>query len=372
MANGDRPNLRFQPSVDITGIARLIAQRPVQEEQLRASQEQRAQSRFQSILQAAKLGSTLAQQASAASESRQLRRQKTQIQDVIDSIAGSFRTRAERISTEEVPGGIGPVTPEGVGVLSQEQRARQEQFETRAQLVEIQQKDALKAVTQEAFPEAGLGTKGGVPQKVNLLFPDGTVELGFFDPATKKLKKFSGEDAPLGTKQAFSEGARNRFFTDAQTGKRFMLNLVDETVKELKAPEGVKGFTSVGDLTLAQRDRINKDVDRWTKDDIRKASQNSLSQISTLQEILLSDIGAASEPLKSLIARVIAGEKGVLTDKDVARNSGNQAIIARAEQLMVKWSTGKFSERNKKEFNNLIKLIKRNSTRKTSGKNSGI
>jgi len=346
MAN--HPNLRLQQSLDVPGIARLIAQRPVQEEQIRASQQQRRQQKFSSLLETVRLGASLAEQASLSAQRRQAMTRKAEFNSIVEQLAG--RTEFAAPEGQQFPGAL---TPPQI-----------EQQRTQADLIRLQQPTALKAVAQQAFPEATLGTKGGVAQKVNILFPDGGVELGFFDPSTKKLMRFSGEEAPAGSRQAFSEGSRIKFFTDAVTQQRVKTDIVTNVSTVLEAPKGKKGFRGIEELALKEEEQVDKQVERYTKDAVRAASELSLSQINNLEVVLKTDIGAATEPLKSLIARIIAGEKGVLTDRDIARNSGNQALTARVTQLARKWQDGKFSEQNRQEFSRLIDAIKNNSTKK--------
>jgi len=351
MANGDtRPNLRFQPNVDITGIAQTIARKPVQEEQIRQSRQQQKQQQqqqlFQSVLQAARLGSSFAEQASVKAQRRQAMTLNQEISDISQALA-SGRDVEELGGTPAIP-------------------TEQLQQQLQGSLLQAGIPAAQKAATALAFPGVETEKRAGVAQKINILKPDNTVELGFFDPQQKKFFLGSGQEAPPGSRQAFSEGSRNRFFTDPVTGQRLRENLVTGERTILSAPTGdaAKRVRILEELTIAEETQIDKQVTRFDTDKRKVLSQLALDQVDGLKAIFDLDIGAATEPLKSLIARTIAGEKGVLTDRDVLRNSGNQALAPRLKQLLVKWQSGKFSSQNRREFRKVIDAAQQNSNKK--------
>lgn len=347
MAN-ERPDLRFQPNVNIEGIAQLIAQKPVQEEQIRQSRDQqkrqKQQQLFQNVMQAAQLGSTFAEQASLKAQRRQAMTLTQEISDISQALASGQQV--------EALGGTPAIPTEDL------------QGQLQGSLLEAGVPSALKAATALAFPGVETQERAGVSQKINILKPDGTVELGFFDPKQNKFFLGSGEEAPAGSRQAFSEGSRTRFFTDAKTGERVKENLVTGEITVAKAPGDFQQVRSIDELTIVEEGQIDKQVVRFDTDKRKVLSQLALDQIDGLKAIFDLDIGAATEPLKSLIARTIAGEKGVLTDRDVLRNSGNQALGARLKQLLVKWKSGKFSANNRREFRKIIGAAQQNSNKK--------
>lgn len=344
MANGNRPNLRLQPNVDIAGIAQLIAGKTAQEEQIRAQRSQQQQQKFGNILQAAQLGSNLAQQFSLNSRRNQAMALTQEIADISQALSSGRQV--------EEAGGRPSLPTEDL------------QQRLQSSLLQAGVPSAQKAAVAQAFPEAGQQQRAGVAQKINILKPDNTVELGFFDPQKQKFFLSSGEEAPAGSRQAFSEGSRNRFFTDPFTGERIRQNLVTNETDVLSSPTDRTKIRGIEELTLVEKDQADKIVKRFDEDKRKVLAQLSIDAISRLQAIFDTEVGAATEPLKSLIARTIAGEKGVLTDKDVLRNSGNQALDKRIKQLLRKWQSGRFTDSNRDEFQTIIDKVDEDSIAK--------
>lgn len=326
---------------DPAQVAALFQRKAEAENQARLQKEQQKRDSFKSILEAVQTGQQIAANALNLAGAKKQAAAEDRLVDALSPTASAAGLPADF-----------PVKP------TQPQEFRQA----------VARVD-LKGFAKQALQPAG--GRGGVAQKVNLLFPDGSTKLGFFDPKQQGffVKNERGENvpAPAGTKQAFSEGSRFQFFTDADTGQRFKIDLVTNETVELKNPKD-RQVRGVEDLTLKENDLLDKNIKRFENDRIRVAAETSLSQLGNIRRILDTDVGSATEPLKSLIIRVIAGEKGVLTDKDVARASGNQAVIPRLTQLAKKWKDGKMTPQNRAELRTILDTIDKNSSKRLASR----
>jgi len=396
MANGDDLDFRFRGGQFPTAaLVQGVQQRAIEEQRQREAAIEREQSLVTAITQAAETGIKIAAQATEIAEIKQKRQNRKARAELIEQ---SFKKDIDPLESElslltdmikRREGAVRPPVERGearplFGPKAQAIQGQQQQIDTgiqqrqadlQKQIGDIKGKAKLAgqfvSSDDPILQKAGLGLAGvGTPgekrtfQKANLLLPDGTVELGRFDTATGKFLLADGTEAPRGTRQAFSEGSRFQFFTDATTGQRVKEDLITGERVLARAPEGDSPARAIEDLTIKQRQLVDKRVDRYTKDAVRSAAEASLSQINQIELVLATNVGFATGPLQGLVARTIAGEKGVLTDKDIARNSGNQALIPRFNQLLTKWQEGKLSTNNKKELTSIINAIKKNSRSK--------
>lgn len=98
---------------------------------------------------------------------------------------------------------------------------------------------------------------------------------------------------------------------------------------------------------------IVQDFNKSTKD-----YQSALEGTDKLVGLLDSKIPIGDQTIRSLAARSLAGEKGVLTDKDVTRLSGDPSIGARYKEFLSNITTGTMSDDNRKQFLQLVKITK--------------
>jgi len=87
MANGT-PDFRFKSQFPIAGVANLISNKRVKEEQIRASQSQQKNQQIQTLLQAINVGSQLATSALARSTQRQTEISKAGLADAVANLTG--------------------------------------------------------------------------------------------------------------------------------------------------------------------------------------------------------------------------------------------------------------------------------------------
>ena len=112
------PNLKYQPTYGVTGIAQLLAQRPMQEEQIRQMREQEKRQKLNQVLNQMMAFGQLAQQGQGIAAGFQQQAQRRQQQQAISGIGEAL--------AGQVPGAL----PQGVqgplpqGVSEQQQGLR--------------------------------------------------------------------------------------------------------------------------------------------------------------------------------------------------------------------------------------------------------
>lgn len=138
MANG--LNLRYQPTYGVTGIAQLLAQKPMMEEQIRASQRQGKQQKFNRFLNTISTAAQLGDFARRLNEQRLERERQEQVGELLASavqaegitpeqysqrqamargIPGAGGTEAGILSTKAFPGMVEqPKTGSPIGSLT--------------------------------------------------------------------------------------------------------------------------------------------------------------------------------------------------------------------------------------------------------------
>jgi len=131
MANGNVPNLRFQGQAPFASIVDAIRQKPVLEEQIRASQGQQENQRFQSILQAAQQGIQLASFATQQSQQRQRQSQLEELgASLQQSLAPELQQAQQQLQQTQPTPAIGPPT-----LQRQQAQAGVEQIQNRQQQI---------------------------------------------------------------------------------------------------------------------------------------------------------------------------------------------------------------------------------------------
>lgn len=98
----DTPDFRFRSQFPVSGIASLLAQKPVLEQEMRIREEQNQRARFSSLLQAVELGSDLATQGLARSQAKQEMQAKQNLSDAINAF-GLIDQESARPITRSIP-----------------------------------------------------------------------------------------------------------------------------------------------------------------------------------------------------------------------------------------------------------------------------
>jgi len=224
MAN--HPNLRFQGQLPFASIVDAIRQKPVLEEQIRASQGQQANQRFQSILQAAQQGIQLASFATQQSRQRQRQGQLEELgASLQQSLAPELRQAQQQLQqtqTATVQGQQVPVRATTPGTQRLQQQA-QEQFEQ------------VQTRQQQVGQLAGLGQIGAAQQ---LLQPTPTIGPEVSAQAQRAGIQISPTATPKQFEQA--EAARKIELTqdDIKRGLKDTRKKINQ--QQIKTAEGLR------------------------------------------------------------------------------------------------------------------------------------
>lgn len=186
---------------------------------------------------------------------------------------------------------------------------------------------AKERLSPEAFGplEAAIKARGGLQSS----------ELGSFD-ATFGDAFFKQKANPDGTMS----------IVDTSTGR--------EISREGLPTNQIEGYVTMNPLELKVVERAQG---KLADNPIIKESQTFLAGLDQARTLLNADNAAAPEIFRSFAARSLAQEKGVLTDRDVLRMAGSQALADRFTRMLHKWHDGKFDPDDIKDFNGLMDKI---------------
>lgn len=110
-------------------------------------------------------------------------------------------------------------------------------------------------------------------------------------------------------------------------------------------------------LSPYERDQIAVQGDKISTAPIVKDAIKTLGSMRTVQNLMLENIAATTESLKSQTARAIATEVGRLTDQDVGRASGSQALARVWARWQEQITTGRMADKDRAEFLEAINTI---------------
>lgn len=99
-------------------------------------------------------------------------------------------------------------------------------------------------------------------------------------------------------------------------------------------------------LTEQRRKALADAQDKWVKDPLAKEATDKYYQVSGVRNAI--DEAATNPALKGIVPALIArlNEKGVLTDQDIARYSGNSAFAAKWKQYLQAADEGTITDEN--------------------------
>lgn len=322
-----------------------LRQKPVVEQQMEQSAEANRRQRMGQVFEAVQSGMSLVKDSVALSALRQEQSAK-------EKLAEWMALKDKRVT--------GPVPD--FGKTHGELPGYQSELQSRAAMVDP------KSAAKSAFPDLNAGQTGR-PQVIRYQYPNKKGSfMGFADPNTKQIFTQNGQLITEPVEVAYAMGNT----TDPVTGELLTLNRSSGEatptagVPSTNNPPAPGPYPTIDSLTLKQQEKFDSLVGKYHADPVQEASRMAISQISGLQDLLNTNVGAATEPMKSLAARVIAREKGVLTEQDVARNSGNQALVPRVVRFVEKWKSGELTDQDKKEFGAIIKAMEKNADRQFS------
>jgi len=156
------------------------------------------------------------------------------------------------------------------------------------------------------------------------------------------LVKQNLEEVPVGT-----TGGQEVFVIDTKDPSGYRKTYVKE--------RGVGA-----EYTATQVEEIDDVEDLLTKNAELKDFRASHRDIGVLREALLKNDPTLVGALQSRIARALAGEKGVLTDRDVKRVAGSQQVWDRMRRVYNKFQSGKMNEEDVLAFASYIDTIENN------------
>lgn len=159
------PNFKFRSQFPISGIAQLLAQKPVREEQIRASQQSRQSQRLNSVLQSLQLG---------AQFERQARQRRTQLEaeEAARETKEKTSSLAQSLATDpSIVPGVVPIGPQTADVQQRQDLVRtaaelspatgvKQVFKEGPSELDIANLERIRALTKKARQDAK-GKKGG-------------------------------------------------------------------------------------------------------------------------------------------------------------------------------------------------------------------
>jgi len=357
----------FTPRTQPMGATDLVApmqQKVLLEYQAQEAKRERRRKAITDILSAVEQGQTIASNAMKLAVER--RRQ----QGIAEM--GQALSMGEREVTRSQPA-AGPITQTGQAPVAIERTKLGQTPEGQ----EAQKQALLSAATKTAPDKAAASIIGntfpknasqrGMEQLHYLTLDDGSTVVSRFNTGGQGLLDINGNPLPPDVlSRVVNRTYAGDFRTDPVTGKIIFGNKSTGQLKEIEAPGKVDGaeFPTIANLTKEQDARFSTIEAGYRADKIVNAARETMSQLSVLQDVLNTDVGAATEIVKNMVARTIAMEKGTMTDQDVARAAGNQAFIPKITRLLNKWAAGDFTDVDKEEFQTIMDAVQSNSQQK--------
>jgi len=163
--------------------------------------------------------------------------------------------------------------------------------------------------------------------------------------------------APTGEEPIVGKG--EKLFTTPGTQEKTLLTRGRKSIP-ITGPEATpKGelSTRFNQLNQRQKKKLEGLETELTKKDIFKSARLSKATAGRIRLLLDQDFASLTEITKANIARSIAGEKGVLTDADIARVGGSQAFLDQFKIDFARMSSGVFDEKTYNEFRAATDLI---------------
>jgi len=152
---------------------------------------------------------------------------------------------------------------------------------------------------------------------------------------------------------------REQTFTVASTGERAKVTPTGAqalTGPTMETPKGQKA-TQWEQLNAKEKQYIIKGEENLNKNQLFKSSRNLEETVGQFKTMMDQDLESIRGALKSQAARAIAGEKGVLTERDVERVSGSSVITERWKRGIRSAVDGTMTEQEWKDFQDVSRTI---------------
>jgi len=381
------PDYNFKSQLPIAQIAQLLAQKPVQEEQMRLQQEQNKRQRLDSLLgaltSAAGIAGSIRQGNLAGAQQRQLQQQalgQEQLGSILNEpmpqaairspINMAVRPQLAAPGMSDTRNDMAPVLSDKTYQPTFGQTASYDPKTNITSPLGSTQPQRLQSALLKAFPEQASAQlvkkqfssgRDHPLQATAYVDSNGATRIGSYDPSTGKVIKDEGSD-PL---KGFAQG----FVIDPTTGLPMAGNKSTGKVSFVDLPESSnKNVSNYQDLTPVQRKLIDSTADDVLKDDGIQSANQTLTDLSLLKPLLNDNSPQSSGAIQGLATRSLGREKGVTTDKDIMRNTGDQSYAGRFQRFVEKAATGKLDENDRIGFLKLADLIEKKTKARLDGK----
>lgn len=333
-------NFNFQSPVNPAAEAALMQRKAMFEQEQERAREKDAYSAAQDAVKSA---SELVSGMVERSKSKQK-------QDFINTLANSLGEKAAVNPLASFQKPVSSMVPPTTNVASFNP-AQQDAIKSAVQLKPEPFIDALAKVTIPGASTGGFGNPIAVRNAV-------TGERSFAQAGKDgSFILANGQPFTADWQREYAPSSETFVYEDPTTGKKTLLNRRDAKEVAPLAEEAGDQNTPFVKRSLKEKDAIRQTRDKILQDPLLESSQVALNNVGNFKTILDQDLSVATGSLRSLAARVFAGEKGVLTDKDVERVSGSSDVANQFRTLVNKIYSGKPTDQDYREFQSIISSV---------------
>lgn len=321
----------FKGQADISSIANTILTQKRHDEEIARQKEAQ---KVQLVRETAQAAGSLVAAAVEGSKNRQKR-------DFINTLAESAaRTQA----------GVTPGTPTA---MTAPQATKYDMVKS---AVKLNPQEASKQILEQSFPTFPTPTHAStraMPQPLKL--KDGRSILSTFRDG-KYYYPNTNEEVPadLIDSRAYAPSSEYKIVTDPVTKKQLRYNVLTEQLEPIEPPQQ----TSIpySKRSLDEKKEVRASTEAMLNDDLLKSSELALSTVGNFGSVLNQDLSVSRGALKSLAARVLAGEKGVLTDRDVERVGGSTDMRNRFNNLVRSIVDNRATDQDYRELQSILEM----------------
>ena len=331
------PDFRVQQQVPIAGLAELLASSPVKEAQIKALNEERRQSRFNTLLNAVKTGSDLATAGLARSQARQTMQARTNLAEIMGRF-GQSTTRATPA--------FGPPVESGQGPLALERTTFGQTPEYQSKLLSaaanVAPEEFGKEIAQSMFPNAS--RQGTPPRTIEGVFVD-QFNQGLIDEGTllEKIQTSNPEVAVVEDPQT-----KLKYAYDRRTGQSTPLFKSDDSA-----------------YNPVQKEAINLAGSEYNASTDVKELSSALTSADRARRLLNENPKGAPGFIKTMLAKMV--ENNRLSDQDIQRIAGSPAAVDRAIRAKATIIEGRLSEVDKADFQAIVDVMEKAAAEELDG-----
>ena len=330
------PDFRVQQQVPIAGLAELLASRPVKEAQIKALDEERRQSRFNTLLNAVKTGSDLATAGLARSQAKQEMEARRGLADIL----GRFGQNVSRGTIAEGPrleSGEAPM------VFQRTTFGQTPEFESellkRASMVAPEQFGT--EIAQSMFPN--VARQGTPPRSLEGVFVD-QFNRGLLDEKTL-LEKVSNANPEVVITE--DPGTKLKYSYDRRTGQSTPL------------------FKTSDSYNPVEKEAINLAGTEYNASQDVKELSSALTAADRARRLLDENPKGAPGFIKTMLAKMV--ENNRLSDQDIQRIAGSPSAVDRAIRAKSTIIDGNLSDVDKADFKAIVEIMERAAAEELDG-----